>query len=72
MANDVLAGLLQHQKWSNLTMIDFLATLSDEELALSVPGAFSNSLRTMKHIVANDAFYLKFLDGCDQVTRIDQ
>lgn len=72
MAHDVLAGLLQHQKWSNLTIIDFLATLNDDQLALCVPGTFSNPLHTMKHIVANDAFYLKFFDGRDQVERIDQ
>ncbi|MGI8485438.1 MAG: DinB family protein [Thermomicrobiales bacterium] len=70
--NAVLVNLFEHHKWSNLQIIDFCATLTDEQLALTGPGVYGNTLDTLKHIVANEAHYLRFLDGSHQVVGIDQ
>ncbi len=41
--NAVLVNLFEHHKWSNLTIIDFCATLTDEQLALTGPGVYGNT-----------------------------
>jgi len=46
-----MARMYQHHAWSNLVLIDFLSRLSDEQLTLTVPGTYGDSLCTIRHIV---------------------
>jgi uncharacterized damage-inducible protein DinB len=70
--NPVLVAMFEHHKWSNLQMIDFCATLTEEQLALSGPGVYGNTIDTLRHVVANEAHYLTFIHGCDQVNVLPQ
>lgn len=53
--------ILEHHKWANLRMIDFCRDLTDEQLALTVPGTFGGTLQTLRHVIANEAHYLTFI-----------
>jgi uncharacterized damage-inducible protein DinB len=64
--------IFTHHRWANLTIIDFCATLTGDQLALAGPGVFGSTLDTIRHLVANEAHYLTFLDGCDTVEVISQ
>ena len=70
--NAVLVALFEHHKWSNLQIIDFCSTLSDEQLALTAPGVYGSVIDMLMHIFANEAHYLRFLDGCEAVTGFAQ
>lgn len=70
--NPVLVAMFEHHMWSNLQIIDFCSTLSDEQLALTAPGVFGSVIDMIKHIFANEAHYLGFLDGCDPVAGLSQ
>lgn len=67
-----LAGIFEHHVWSNLRIVDFCATLDDDQLGLTVPGVFGSVLQTIKHVLANEAHYLTFLEGCPQVEQLSQ
>ncbi len=70
--NPVLVAMFEHHNWSNLQIIDFCSTLSDEQLALTAPGVFGSVIDMIKHIFANEAHYLGFLDGCDPIAGLSQ
>ncbi len=59
--NEILVAILEHHKWSNLAMIDFCATLTDEQLSLAVPGTRGNVRDTIQHIIGNEVAYLSFM-----------
>ena len=56
--NRYLVSLYEHHKWSNLTLIDFCATLDDAALNLTAPGTFGGVRETLVHIIANEEHYL--------------
>lgn len=63
MENRYLVALYQHHKWSNLTLIDFCATLDDDALEATVPGTFGGVRQTLVHIIANEENYLSYFPG---------
>ncbi|HET8522608.1 MAG TPA: DinB family protein [Thermomicrobiales bacterium] len=70
--NHYLVALFEHHKWSNLTLIDFCADLSDEMLALTVPGTFGGVRQTLVHVIANEEHYLTFFPGSGITQTIHQ
>jgi len=63
--NEALVAIFEHHKWSNLVVIDFCSTLSEEQLSLSMPGTRGNVRDTLQHIIGNEAHYLSFMSGRD-------
>jgi uncharacterized damage-inducible protein DinB len=53
--------LYRHNLWANLLLLDFCATLSDEQLRVAAPGTFGPPRETLGHIVANEYGYLDAL-----------
>lgn len=72
MENHYLVALFQHHRWSNLTMIDFCATLDDAALDLTVPGTFGGVRQTLVHVIANEENYLSFFPGSGITQTIHQ
>ncbi len=70
--NAVLVALFEHHKWANLRIIDVCSTLTDEQLTLTGPGVFGSVIDMAKHIFANEAHYLGFLEGCRPVDGFSQ
>ncbi|HYI24421.1 MAG TPA: DinB family protein [Thermomicrobiales bacterium] len=66
------SSLYRHHRWSNLVLIDFLADLPAQDLLLMVPGTYSNSLDTIRHIVSSDADYVRIIPDAPRVTQISQ
>ncbi|MGN6033613.1 MAG: DinB family protein [Thermomicrobiales bacterium] len=67
-----IVRMFEHHAWSNQVLIDFLSTLSDDQLALSVPGTYGDSLATIRHIVSSDADYVSILPDTPEVPQIAQ
>lgn len=59
MGSDLLANIFEHHKWSNLVVIDFCAQLTDQQLQLAEAGTRGSIRDTIRHIVANEAYYLR-------------
>ncbi|MBA3378949.1 MAG: hypothetical protein H0T93_08695, partial [Chloroflexia bacterium] len=55
MGNDLLANIFRHHRWSNQILIEFLSDLTDEQLALTVPGVYGSSIDTIRHLISSDA-----------------
>jgi uncharacterized damage-inducible protein DinB len=64
------SNMFRHHRWSNLVLIDFLSRLPDDQLALTVPGTYGNSLDTMRHIVSADADYVRIIPGTRDVPQV--
>ena len=71
MSRSILETIFEHHKWSNLTLIDFLAGLSNEQLELTSPGVYGNLLATIRHLVAADADYVRIIPDAPRVPQID-
>ncbi len=48
MSSGILTTVFRHHAWSNLVLIDFLAGLTEEQLNLTVPGTYGNSIDTIR------------------------
>jgi uncharacterized damage-inducible protein DinB len=66
----IWANLYRHHRWSNLTLIDFLATLTDEQLHYAGPGVYGDALATIRHIVSADADYVRIIPDAPDVPQI--
>lgn len=69
---NIWANLYRHQRWSNLTLIDFLATLTDEQLRYAGPGVYGDALATIRHVVSSDADYVRIIPDAPDVPQIEQ
>lgn len=67
-----MVRLFEHHAWSNQVLIDFLSTLTDDQLTLRVPGTYGDSLATIRHIVSSDADYVSILPDTPDVPQIAQ
>lgn len=67
-----MVRMFEHHAWSNRVLIDFLSTLTDEQLALTVPDTYGDSLLTIRHIVSSDADYVSILPDTPEVLQISQ
>ena len=59
--SEELAEFYQHNLWANLRLIDFCASLGDEQLDASAPGTFGTVRNTLLHIIANEEHYIGLL-----------
>lgn len=66
------SNLYRHHRWSNLTMIDVLATLTHEQLHLTVPGTYGSSIDTIRHIISSDADYVRIIPDAPRVPQVAQ
>jgi len=71
MTNPILADAFGHHTWATLVLLDACASLSDEQLATTVPGTFGSLIGTLRHTVAADVGYLELFAPGD-VPSIDE
>src|SRR5690606_11444409 len=48
----------QHNLWANLTLFERCASLTEEELEATIPGAFGSIYKTLQHIATSERSYL--------------
>lgn len=65
-------NLYRQHRWSNQTLINFLSGLSNDQLALTVPGTYGDSLATIRHVVSSNADYARIIPDAPRVTQIAQ
>lgn len=68
---NIWSNVFRHHRWSNLVMIDFLSTLTDEQLARTVPGTYGSSIDTIRHLISSDADYVRIIPDAPDVPQID-
>jgi uncharacterized damage-inducible protein DinB len=66
------SNIYRHHRWSNQMMIDALSSLTDDQLALSVPGTFGSSLATIRHLISADADYARIIPDVPDVTQVGE
>lgn len=71
MSRSILANIFEHHKWSNLTLIDFLARLTKEQLELTVPGVYGTPFATIRHLISSNADYVRIIPDAPRVPQID-
>jgi uncharacterized damage-inducible protein DinB len=67
VGHSILANIFRHHRWSNLVLIDFLSNLRQEQLELTVPGTFGNSIDTIRHLICGDADYVRIIPDVPRV-----
>src|SRR3712207_6716048 len=60
---NVLTALFEHNVWANLTLLDFCAQLSDEQLDTTAVGCFGSIRDTLVHIVGAEVSYVQRANG---------
>lgn len=68
---NIWANVFRHHRWSNLVLIDFLSTLTEEQLDLTVPGVYGSSMETIRHLISSDADYVRIIPDTPDVPQID-
>jgi len=58
MTTSILADAFGHHTWANQRILDACATLTDDQLAMPVPGTYGSVESTLRHLVQADSFYL--------------
>jgi uncharacterized damage-inducible protein DinB len=66
---DVLTTLFSHHLWANLCLFERCATLSDEQLAASIPGSFGSIRITMQHVVRSEQSYFSRISTGQRLIR---
>lgn len=69
---NIWPSLYRHHRWANLTLIDFLSTLTDEQLGYTAPGTYGDVLSTIRHVVSSDADYVRIIPDTPDVPQIEQ
>ncbi len=67
---NIWSNLYRHHRWANLALIDFLSGLDADQLSLTVPGTYGNSLETLRHLVSSDADYVRIIPDTPEVPQI--
>jgi len=60
-----------HHVWATVRVIDACLELTPEQLETSVPGTYGPIIRTLRHLVGSDSWYLLDLTG-NPARRIDE
>lgn len=63
MSRSLLEDAFAHHIWATLRLIDACLALSPEQLATTVPGTYGSILKTVRHLVGSDAWYLFTMTG---------
>jgi uncharacterized damage-inducible protein DinB len=69
---NIWANLYRHHLWSNLTLIDFLATLTDDQPRYAGPGVYGDVLSTIRHLISSDADYVRIIPDTPDVPQVGQ
>lgn len=54
----VVQTLFRHNAWANLQMLQFCATLSDEQLDSTIVGTYGSIRSTLQHLVGGEVSYV--------------
>jgi uncharacterized damage-inducible protein DinB len=60
---DLIEDLFAHHRWANLTLIDSMEQLSDEQLRHGGEGVYGAALDTLVHLLAAEGRYINLLTG---------
>ena len=71
MTSSMLDDAFGHHVWATQRLIDACMSLSEERLETGVPGTYGPIMRTMRHLVGSDSWYLFDITG-DRSHRIDE
>lgn len=63
MTDGSLLRAIRHNCWANDKLIEFCASLSEEEVAWTIPGTYGGIHGTLQHIVGAEQGYLFRLTG---------
>ncbi len=66
------SNIYRHHRWSNQVLIDFLSTLTEDQLELTVPGTYGNALETVRHLISSNADYVRILPDTPDVPQCGQ
>ncbi len=66
------SNIFRQHRWANQTLIDALSHLSDEQLALTVPGTYGDSLSTIRHVISSNADYVRIIPDTPAVRQMPQ
>jgi uncharacterized damage-inducible protein DinB len=71
MTRSMLDDAFGHHVWATQRLIDACMAVPDEQLETAVPGTYGSIMRTMRHLVGSDSWYLFDITG-DRSHRIDE
>ena len=71
MSKSVLGDAFAHHAWATLRLVDACLALSPEQLETTVPGTYGSILKTVRHLVGADSWYLFTTTG-ERTPRIDE
>ena len=63
VSGSLLRDAFAHHIWATERLIDACATLTAEQLAMAAPGTRGPIMRTLRHIVDSDSWYLSALEA---------
>lgn len=69
---NIWSNVFRHHRWSNLVLIDFLSTLTEQQLRLTVPGTYGSSIDTIRHVISSDADYVRIIPDTPDVPQVDE
>jgi uncharacterized damage-inducible protein DinB len=63
MSSSLMQDAFAHHVWATLRLVDTCLALSPQQLETAVPGTYGSILRTQRHLVGSDAWYLFTITG---------
>jgi uncharacterized damage-inducible protein DinB len=71
MSTSLMEAAFAHHVWATQRLIDACLPLTPEQLEITVPGTYGSIIRTQRHLVGSDSWYLFDITG-DAAYRIDE
>ena len=71
MSRPILVDAFDHHAWATTRLIDACLALSSDQLETHVPGTYGSIIKTVRHLVGSDAWYLFTCTG-DRSDLIDE
>jgi uncharacterized damage-inducible protein DinB len=71
MSRSLMADAFAHHVWATVRLIDTCSGLRPKQLEIAVPGTYGSILKTMRHLVGADSWYLVDITG-DRTRRIEE
>src|SRR6266511_4755574 len=72
MTGSFLGDAFAHNLWATERLIDECAALTPEQLDTDVPGTYGAIIRTLRHLVASDRWYLSFYPDAHDLSALDE
>jgi uncharacterized damage-inducible protein DinB len=67
----LLADAFEHHAWATEQLIDACAALTPAQLETRVPGTYGSIIKTLRHLVGTDRWYLSFFVEGDGLEPVD-